>query len=124
MLEGGQGQGAAAAKALFKITGEAYERILMSGRTPEIVYKQSIERKLKEQKSMLTVSIGDTNVGYRVVVVKKGAMEHLSIVLAERVSDTTHPKDGVWALDGTGFKSGIYENDRTKAQRVFDSRTN
>ena len=50
MLEGDQGT--AAAKALFKITGEAYERILMSGRTPETVYKQAIERKQKDEKSL------------------------------------------------------------------------
>lgn len=51
MLEGDQAS-AAAAKALFKITGEAYERILMSGRSPEIVYKEAIERKLGGEKTV------------------------------------------------------------------------
>jgi hypothetical protein len=85
--------------------------------------KQSKET-LGERSGISTVSIGDTNVGYRVIAVKKGAMGHLSIVLAERKSGTAATKYVVWAFDGTGFKSGIYENDRAKAQRVFDSRTN
>lgn len=71
---------------------------------------------------MKTVSIGDTNVGYKVIAVKKGAMEHLSIVLAERMSDSAPSGYVIWAFDGTGFKSGIYENDKTKAQSIFDSR--
>jgi hypothetical protein len=85
--------------------------------------KQSKET-IGERSGMLTVSIGDTNVGYRVIAVKKGAMGHLPIVLAERVNEAAPTKYVVWAFDGSGFKSGIYENDRAEAQRVFDSRTN
>lgn len=72
------------------------------------------------------VSIGDTNVGYKAVAVKKGAMGDRSIVLAERVSDTAPTKYVVWYFDHStgGFKSGIYENDREEAQKVFDGRTN
>lgn len=88
------------------------------------LFGQIAKETLGEKNGILTVSIGDTNVGYRVVAVKDGSMEHLSIVLAERVSDDAPTKYVVWAFDGSGFKSGIYENEKAEAQRVFDSRTN
>jgi hypothetical protein len=69
-----------------------------------------------------SVAVGDLNVGYRVVAVKKGIVEHLSIVLAEKVEATAPTNYVVWAFDGTGFKSGIYENDREEAKKAFDSR--
>jgi len=72
-----------------------------------------------------TVSIGDTNVGFKVVAVKKGAMGDRSIVLAERVSDAAPTKYVVWYFShgaGGGFTCGTYENDKAEAQRVFDAR--
>jgi len=74
---------------------------------------------------MLSVRIGDTNVGYRVVAVRKGAFVNESIIMAERVSDRAPSQYVVWTFDhrpGGGFKSGIYEDDRSKAQEVFESR--
>lgn len=74
---------------------------------------------------MLSVRIGDTNAGYRVVAVKKGAFDHLSIVMAERVSDRAPTQYVVWGFDhrpGGGFKAGIYEDNGLEAQRVFESR--
>ena len=44
MLEGDQG--AAAAKALFNITGADYYTILKSGRDPATAYREAVDRKL------------------------------------------------------------------------------
>ena len=49
VLEGDQG--ASAAQALFKITGEDYARILLSGRSAGIVYREAMERKLGDKRS-------------------------------------------------------------------------
>ncbi len=68
------------------------------------------------------VAVGDLNAGYKVIDVKKGIMEHLSIVLAERVDTAAPTKYVIWAFDGVGFKSGIYQNDREEAKKAFDSR--
>jgi hypothetical protein len=69
---------------------------------------------------MSSVKVGDTNAGYRVIAVKKGTIENLSIVLAENVSDPA--KYVVWAFDGLRFKNGIYRSDREKAQQAYNSR--
>lgn len=71
------------------------------------------------------VSIGDTNVGYRVVAVKRGSLDHLSIVMAERVSNTAPTQYVVWTFDhrpGFGFVCGVYRNDQAEAQRLFELR--
>ena len=73
---------------------------------------------------MLSVKIGDTNVGYKVVAVRKTALSHLSIVLAEKVTDRAPTPFVVWTFDhspGGGFKSGIYKSEREEAQKAFDS---
>ena len=69
-----------------------------------------------------SVAVGDHNAGYRVITVKKGIMDHLSIVLAEKVDVTAPTKYVIWAFDGVGFKSGIYRDDRDKAKKAYDSR--
>ena len=69
--------------------------------------------------------VGDMNVGFRVIAVKDGALDHLSIVLAENVSATVSAKYVVWTLDrrpGGGYKSGRYLSDRAEAQKIFESR--
>lgn len=75
---------------------------------------------------MLSVRMGDTNAGYRVVNIKKGTSDHVSIVLAEKIDDQAPSKYVVWRFDhnpGGGYKSGIYKNDRAEAQRVFESQS-
>jgi hypothetical protein len=69
-----------------------------------------------------SVVVGDLNAGYRIITVKKGIMDHLSIVLAEKVDAAAPTKYVIWAFDGVGFKSGIYRDDRDEAQKVYDSR--
>lgn len=68
--------------------------------------------------------VGDMHVGFRVISVKDGAQDHLSIVLAENVSASA-ANYVVWTLDrrpGGGYRSGIYVDERAEAQRAFDSR--
>ena len=74
---------------------------------------------------MATVRIGDTNVGYKVVAVKKGELSHISVVLAEKASEDCSSEYVTWQFDHScaGFRNGIYTNDRAEAQRVFESRT-
>jgi hypothetical protein len=65
------------------------------------------------------------HVGFRVISVKDGSLDHLSVVLAENVSASISAKYVVWTLDrrpGGGYKSGTYVSDRGEAQRAFDSR--
>jgi hypothetical protein len=66
--------------------------------------------------------VGDLNAGYRIIAVKKGILDHLSIVLAEKVNPSAPTKYVIWAFDGVGFKSGIYRDDRDEAKKDYDSR--
>lgn len=72
--------------------------------------------------SLLTVNIGDINGDYKVIALRKG-WEEISIVLAQRANKSAPTNYVVWSFDGTCFKSGIYENDLSKAQAIFQSRT-
>lgn len=69
--------------------------------------------------------VGDMHVGFRVISVKDGALDHQSIVLAENVNATLAAKYVVWTLDrhpGGGYKAGTYVSDKAEAQRIFNSR--
>ena len=87
------------------------------GRHPPSQYR---ELRMK----MLSVKIGYTHVGYKVVAVRKSTRSHLSIVLAEEVTDGAPTQFVVWRFDhssGGGFKSGVYRREREDAQKIFDS---
>lgn len=79
----------------------------------------------QEQAASRGARVGDINVGFRVISVKDGALDHLSIVLAENVSADVSARYVVWTLDrrpGGGYKSGRYISDKAEAQKTFDSR--
>jgi hypothetical protein len=101
------------------ITGE---KAYCSKPALENVRKESRDEDRDPRRGKSSVAVGDLNVGYRVIAVKKGIAEYISIVLAEKVEATAPTNYVVWAFDGTGFKSGIYENDREAASKIFDSR--
>ena len=73
---------------------------------------------------MSTVNIGDTNAGFKVIAVKKGAAGHISIVLAEKLSGEAGAVYVTWAFDHSMgfFKWGMYCDDRTEAEKTFKSR--
>ena len=79
----------------------------------------------QEEAAFRGARVGDMHVGFRVISVKDGALDHLSIVLAENVSASVSVKYVVWTLDRRprgGYKSGTYDSDSAEAQRAFDSR--
>ncbi len=69
--------------------------------------------------------IGDMHVGYKVISVKNGAHDHLSIVMAKNVTAERSANYVVWTLDrssGGGYRSGYYTDEIEEAKKHFESR--
>ena len=71
---------------------------------------------------MADVKIGDTNAGYKVIAIKKGALPIFSIVLCEKVDNSAPTKYVVWSFshNSGSFGSGYYEDNLAKAQKAFE----